>query len=146
MDVTMGNAGPLPDFRFYLICFSRWLKVAILAKPTWANLSTVDGRAMDPRGSSSRKQLAVRQRPRGVTQASPNPPASAQVPAPLKLPKLGEGVARRPRREGISSINLPPGDVLTYRRGFLLANLLTARDIKPPGPAPSAVGYDEARL
>ena len=41
-------------------------------------------------GRSSRKQLAVRQGPRDVTQASPNPPAAAQVPARLKLPNWGK--------------------------------------------------------
>ena len=140
MDVTMGNAGPLPEFRFYLICFSRWLKVAILAKPTWASLSTVDGRAIDPRGEKQQEAAGCPPRAQGCNPGQSEPACCSAGTRPAQAPKLGEGVERRPRDEGISSINLPPGDILTYRRGFLLANSLTARDIKPPGPAPSAIG------
>lgn len=63
--VTMAKAGALPESWFSLICFSRWLKVRIVAKPTRASISTVAGRSEDQSEAAAAGScwLAARRRP-----------------------------------------------------------------------------------
>ena len=126
-----------------------WLRVTIVAKSTCARLSTVFGRAEDPRGAAAGRSWHSAKGWGWGAGVACNPgqsePARGSAGArPLTLPAVGEGrQGCRRMKVSVSSINLPPRDILTYSRGFLLTNSLTAWVIKFGGPATSPVRSSE---
>lgn len=104
---------------------------------------------MDPRGAAAGRSWQPAKGWGWAGEVARNPgqsePARGSGGArPLTLPKVGEGrQGGRRMKVSVSSINLPPRDILTYRRGILLTNSLTAWVIKLGEPAPSPVQSSE---
>ena len=108
MDVTMGNAGPVSEFWFYVICFFQIVESNNSSQTHLRASQHCVWQGCGSQGSQSRKELAARQGPGRWGGGLPRPvrtrPRQRRCPPP-RAPTGGGGETRRPKDEGVCFIS-----------------------------------------